>query len=69
MKTAMRIRDVSAKKNEPKRYGTMIRVSHEFAETLRDVTWLERISIAESANAYLLPVVRKRYRDGLPSKS
>jgi hypothetical protein len=49
----------------PKRYGTLIRVSDEFAEALRDVVGFEKSSISEFADAHLLPMVRKRYRDAV----
>jgi hypothetical protein len=49
----------------PKRYGTLIRVSDEFANALRDVAGFERMSATEFADTVLLPVVRKRYRDGV----
>lgn len=50
---------------EPKRYGTLIRVSDAFAEALRDAASFERLSMAEFADAYLLPVTQKRYRDAI----
>jgi hypothetical protein len=49
----------------PRRYGTLVRVSDEFAEALRDVVGFEKTSIAEFADAHLLPVVRKRYRESV----
>jgi hypothetical protein len=59
--------DVASKKAsaKPKRYGTLIRVSDEFAEALRTVTGFEGSSTAEFADAVLLPIVRKRYREGV----
>lgn len=48
---------------KPKRYGTLIRVSDDLAEALRDVTSLEKISVAEYGDKHILPAVRKRYRD------
>jgi hypothetical protein len=49
--------------SSPKRHGTLIRVSDEFAEALNSVTSFERVSVADFADQHLLPVVRKRYRD------
>jgi hypothetical protein len=65
MSVVAEIRDVAKKKTagSPKRYGTLIRVSDEFAAALRDVTGFEKTTVAEFADAVLLPVVRKRYRD------
>jgi hypothetical protein len=53
------------KAGKPKRYGTLIRVSDEFAAALRDAVGFEKTSMAEFADAQLLPVVRKRYRDAV----
>jgi hypothetical protein len=63
--------DVAKKKSGvvPKRHGTLIRVSDEFADALRDVTGFEKTSVAEFADSYLLPIVRKRYRDGVIKKA
>jgi hypothetical protein len=49
----------------PKKYGTLIRVSDEFADALRDVVGFEKTSIADYADSHLLPLVRKRYRDAV----
>jgi hypothetical protein len=59
--------DVAKKKAGavPKKYGTLIRVSDEFAAALRDVVGFEKTSVAEFADAHLLSVVRKRYRDAI----
>ena len=43
----------------------MVRVSTAFAEALKDVVRIEGKSIAEFADDYLLPIVRKRYKDSL----
>lgn len=70
MNAVAEIRDVARKKPQaaaPKRYGTLIRVSDEFAAALRDVTGFEKSTVAEFADAHLLPVVRKRYRDAVLS--
>jgi hypothetical protein len=62
-----RVEDVARKKSgtTPRRYGTLVRVSDGFAEALRDVTRFERTSVAEFADAHLLPIVRKRYREAV----
>jgi hypothetical protein len=49
----------------PKRYGTLIRVSDEFAEALKVATGFEMTSVAEYADAVLLPIVRKRHREAV----
>src|SRR4051812_10499998 len=50
---------------KPKRAGTMVRVSDEFAEAMRLVTAFEGMSAAELADAVLLPILRKRYKDAV----
>ena len=69
MNAVAEIKDVAGKKpkSAAKRYGTLIRVSDEFAAALRDVTGFEKTTVAEFADAHLLPVVRKRYRDAVLS--
>jgi hypothetical protein len=59
--------DVGKKKSgaTPKRYGTLIRVSEEFARALGDATRFEKTSMAEFADAHLLAIVRKRYREAV----
>jgi len=52
-----------------KRRGTLIRVSNELADALAEVTGLERNNVADWADAHLLPVVRKLYRDSLIRKA
>ena len=52
-------------KGPPKRYGTLIRVSDEFAEAIGRAASFEEKSIAEYATAHLLPVVEKRHRDAV----
>ncbi len=52
-------------KGEPKRYGTLIRVSDAFAVAIRDAAQMEKLSVAEFADAHLLPVAQKRYRDAV----
>lgn len=49
----------------PKRYGTLIRVSDAFHAALTDAANFEKVSIAEYADAHLLPLVQKRYRDAV----
>jgi hypothetical protein len=49
----------------PRRYGTLIRVSDEFAEALREATGIEKTTAAEFADTHLLPIVRQRYRDAV----
>ena len=55
----------NASKDEPKQYGTLIRVSEEFAEAIRQASSFEGISQREFADHHLLPVVQKRYRDAV----
>lgn len=52
-------------KGQPKRYGTLVRVSDVFAESLRRAASFEKLSMAEYAEAHLLPIVEKRYREVL----
>ena len=61
------VRGVAKKKTagSTKRYGTLVRVSDEFAKALSDATKFEGSSVAEFADAHLLPIVRKRYRDAV----
>ena len=63
--TAVQGETVARKKSEPKRYGTLIRVTDAFAEAIRDGSSFEKMSVAEYANTYLLPIVEKRYRDAV----
>jgi hypothetical protein len=46
---------------EPKRHGSLIRVSETFAEAIRELVAMERTSVAKFADAHLLPIVQKRY--------
>jgi hypothetical protein len=50
---------------EPKRYGTLIRVSDAFADALRNASSFEKMSMAEFSDSVLLPIVQKRYRDAV----
>jgi len=43
----------------------MERISHAIVEALRLVTAFEGVSVAEFADAALLPVLRKRHRDAV----
>ena len=57
-----------AKKNKKgdetsKAYGTLIRVSEEFADAMKDAAGFEKVSMADFADAHLLPIVKRRYRD------
>jgi hypothetical protein len=56
------------KSTEPepsKRYGTLIRVSDEFADALRQAAAFEGLSQGEFATRHLLAVVEKHYRDAV----
>jgi len=50
---------------KPKQYGTLIRVSDEFAGAIGEASSFEKMSMRDFADAHLLPVVRKRYRDSV----
>jgi hypothetical protein len=50
---------------KPRRYGTLIRVTDEFAQALRRASSFEKVSMAEYAATHLLPVVERRYRDAV----
>ncbi len=52
-----------------KRRGTLIRVSDAFAEAIADITGLEKTNAADFADAHLLPVVKKRYREVILKKA
>lgn len=54
---------------KPKRYGTLIRVSDEFALAVREAASFEGLSIAEFSQAVLLPVARKRFADAVKRRS
>lgn len=60
---------VAKKKPTPdpkaKRYGTLVRVSDEFADALRRVALFEGISQTLIADTILLPVLEKRYKDAV----
>lgn len=73
MGTQLAERSVAKKKPspkaDPKRSGTMIRVSDEFAEVYRKACALHNLNAAEFADLHLLPHVRKVYRDLLAKES
>jgi hypothetical protein len=48
-----------------KRYGTLVRVSDAFAETLRRVAQLEQDTQANIADAHLLPILEARYKEAV----
>lgn len=48
-----------------KRYGTLIRVSDVFAEAIGRASSFEKMSVAEYANAHLLPIVEKLFKDAV----
>jgi hypothetical protein len=50
---------------EPKRYGTLIRVSDEFAGAIKDAASFQKLSIADFADSTLLPVVSKAYQEAV----
>ena len=54
---------------EPRRYGTLIRVSDPFAEAIRSASSFERMSIAEFADTVLRPLVEKRYREAVENEA
>jgi hypothetical protein len=50
---------------EPKRYGTLIRVSNEFASAVKDAASFEKVSIADFLDAHVRAAVERRYRDAV----
>jgi hypothetical protein len=62
---------MAAKKtaDENKRKGRLVRVSDEFADALDDAVGLEKTTVAAFADAHLLPIVRKRYKDVILQKA
>ncbi len=63
--------DVAKKKGGtfPKGQGTLIRVSDELADALREVAGLELTSIAKFGDVHLLPIVRRYYREAIIKKA
>jgi T5orf172 domain len=57
--------EAMAAEKPARKYGSLIRVSAEFAEALADAARIEKMSAGEFADAHLLAVVRKRYREVL----
>jgi hypothetical protein len=70
---ATEAKDVAKKKADepvqPKRYGTLIRVSDKFAAAIKDASSFEKASIAEYCDAYLLPIVEKKFADAIVKKA
>ena len=58
-------RPKATEKPEPKRYGTLIRVSDKFADAIRDASSFEKLSVAEFADTVLLPITEKRFKDAV----
>lgn len=56
-------------KGVPKRYGTLIRVTDEFADEIREAAALHRTSVAEYATTHLQPVMRKEYKETFLKKA
>lgn len=54
---------------ETKRYGTLIRVTVESAETIKEAASFEQISVAEFVTLYLLPVAQKRFKDSVLARA
>ena len=66
MVTTVEVELVAKKKTAgAKAQGTLVRVSDEFHRVLTDASKFEGMSVAQYADAYLLPIVRKRYRDSV----
>jgi hypothetical protein len=65
MNTTSEVRDMAKKETEPgaRKYGSLIRVSAEFAEAVNDAARMEKVSAGEFADAQLLPAVRTRSRE------
>jgi hypothetical protein len=66
-------RDVAKKKADepvqPKRYGTLIRVTDRFAKAVKEASSFEQASIAEYLDAYVLPIVEKKFADAIVKKA
>jgi hypothetical protein len=59
----------TAKDAEPKRYGTLIRVSEAFAEAMGEASSFEGMSVAQFAETRLLPVVKQHYKEAVIAKA
>lgn len=59
----------SVGKDATKQYGTLIRVSDEFADAIRDASSFSNISQREFADMHLLSIIRKIYRDAVIAKA
>lgn len=58
--------DAETPKPDPKKQaGTLIRVSDDFANSIRRAAQFEDISIADFASRYLADVVERVYRDAV----
>lgn len=54
---------MAKKGGTPKRHGTLIRVSDDFAAAITRAASFKEISVAEFATKHLLPIVERLYRD------
>ena len=54
---------------DPKRYGTLVRVSDAFADALRKTSALQGVSMADFADTHLLAVAQRIYREALAKES
>jgi hypothetical protein len=64
------VRPMATKKvRAKKQYGKLIRVSDALADALGDATGLEKMTMAEFGDTYLLPVVKRRYREAVLKKA
>lgn len=51
------------------RAGTLIRVSVEFSEAIKEAASFDKFSISEYATKYLLPIIEKRYKEEIVKKA
>lgn len=51
--------------SDTKRYGTLIRVTDEFAESVRKASAAEDMTVGEFATRYFQAIADKRYRDAI----
>lgn len=54
---------------KPNPPGTLVRVTDEFADALRDASSFEKLSMAEYATVHLLPIVQRRFKDAVVKKA
>ena len=52
-----------AASDAPRRYGTLIRVSDEFAEAITDAASIRKVSVRDLADDLLLDIVKKAFAD------